>query len=262
MSKKQLMGADYEPAIKTHQVPSLGRVTRFNSGGRTAHVLSDLETRVFKHYKWDCKEFDTQEQVALDQETTVQIAKDMNVRHPTAAGNVLVTMTTDLVVYFHGPHGECRVARSVKYSKDLDLAGASTDRMRTKVMGTLEKLEIERRYWEIHGVPWALITEKDVSKERGKNIELLLNTKLDDDKPEGYWHDAIRAVCERLTDSDGATLGELQRELAEKMLLPANEFTDCLRAMCRDRQLVFDMDRLFELSRPCSDFQFAVDEAA
>ncbi|MCB2291585.1 TnsA endonuclease C-terminal domain-containing protein [Clostridium sp. CS001] len=38
-------------------------------------------------------------------------------------------------------------------------------------MCTIEKLEIERRYWEKYNMDWGIVTEKQVSKEIAGNIE-------------------------------------------------------------------------------------------
>jgi hypothetical protein len=40
----------------------------------------------------------------------------------------------------------------------------------------LEKLEMERRYWQIKGVDWAIVTEKDINRDKAKNIEWALSS--------------------------------------------------------------------------------------
>ena len=46
-----------------------------------------------------------------------------------------------------------------KYSKDLD------------DIRTIEKLEIERHYWQSKGIPWQIITEKDILMDIQNNIK-------------------------------------------------------------------------------------------
>jgi len=55
-------------------------------------------------------------------------------------------------------------ARSVKSSKNLERKT------------TLEKLEMERRYWQIKGVDWAIVTEKDINRNKAKNIEWVISS--------------------------------------------------------------------------------------
>lgn len=41
----------------------------------------------------------------------------------------------------------------------------------------LEKLEIERRYWNDRGVDWRLVTEREINRQKAKNIEWLHSSK-------------------------------------------------------------------------------------
>lgn len=43
---------------------------------------------------------------------------------------------------------------------------------------TLEKLEIERRYWKELGVDWRLVTENEISTQKAKNIEWLYTSAI------------------------------------------------------------------------------------
>ena len=52
-------------------------------------------------------------------------------------------------------------ARTIKQVKDLQNPR------------TIEKLEIERRYWKEKGIDWAIVTEEDISIQKAKNIEWL-----------------------------------------------------------------------------------------
>lgn len=45
---------------------------------------------------------------------------------------------------------------------------------------TVEKLELERRYWEKKKIPWMLITEKDVPKVVFQNISWLYPAQSDE----------------------------------------------------------------------------------
>jgi len=45
----------------------------------------------------------------------------------------------------------------------------------------LEKLEIERRYWQEKGVNWKIVTEREISFQKAKNIEWLFTSYLEED---------------------------------------------------------------------------------
>ena len=52
-------------------------------------------------------------------------------------------------------------ARTVKFAKDLQSEQ------------TLEKLEIERRYWQIRNIDWGIVTEYEIPEVLARNVEWL-----------------------------------------------------------------------------------------
>jgi hypothetical protein len=55
---------------------------------------------------------------------------------------------------------------------------------------TIEKLEIERRYWELKGIPWFLVTERQIDKVIKSNVDWLYAVK-------GYHDELITEDLER-----------------------------------------------------------------
>lgn len=74
-------------------------------------------------------------------------------------GEVYVITTTFLLTVKESNGTINYYARSVKSKSELC--------KRT----TIEKLEIERRYWEAKGIHWAIVTEDNVPELKAKNIE-------------------------------------------------------------------------------------------
>ena len=74
-------------------------------------------------------------------------------------GIPLVITTNFLLTTLDQDGKEVLMARSVKSATELNR------RL------TIEKLEIERRYWEAKRIDWKLITDKQISKQYVKNIE-------------------------------------------------------------------------------------------
>ena len=72
----------------------------------------------------------------------------MQVKHPAIRGNTHV-MTSDFYI----------VSSDKELSQFVLQAKYSTDLMKPR---TIEKLEIERRYWHSKGISWQIITEKDI----------------------------------------------------------------------------------------------------
>lgn len=139
-------------------------------------------------------------QTRIDTEHTVRIAAEMGIEHPIdpKTGTPFVC-STDFVLTVRSDDGsEREMARSVKPVTELKLGVARTNERRREIARTLEKLEIERRYWVGLGVDWALLTDKDLSATRCSNIQVMLGMTLDPDRPVGFWQATIQAICEAL----------------------------------------------------------------
>ena len=158
---------DYQPFVKVADISSLGRSHRVfgHKTKRTHHLLSDLELAVFLLFEWHNNTEDIQEQFPLDINVTKQIANSVGIKHPSQKGE-LKTMTTDFYVISKDIKSiTSQLALQAKYSKDLDDTR------------TIEKLELERRYWEQKDVDFKIITEKDIPRIVSDNIKWLYPSK-------------------------------------------------------------------------------------
>jgi len=157
-------GADYKPWLVIQDFPSLGRVHRILGWKhhRVHHLFSDLERNVFLHHLFPFSVTDIREQFPLlPLEETIEIAREMGVRHPTDPRTKHpVVMTTDLLLSVcQGPYGTYQPL-TVKYFKDIQ---------KNRVV---EKLEIERRYWAAasRNLKLKIVTERQVSMEFVHNM--------------------------------------------------------------------------------------------
>ena len=132
-------GATYQPWLHIQDVASLGRVHRIKGWkhGRVHHLLSDLEARVFIIYEWSRQVSEIREQYPLlPLDETLAIAQECGIVHPVdVRSRSPMIMTTDFVLTIKHDLTTSYQARAVKYAADL------------RNVRTLEKLEIERRYW-------------------------------------------------------------------------------------------------------------------
>jgi hypothetical protein len=86
--KGQGFGVDYKPWLTIHDVPSNGVVTRMDSWtvGRIHHFMSIFERRYFYMVDWSDQITDIREQYpCLPLERTIEIAKELGVKHPTGS---------------------------------------------------------------------------------------------------------------------------------------------------------------------------------
>ncbi|REL31284.1 TnsA endonuclease C-terminal domain-containing protein [Thalassotalea euphylliae] len=161
----QNSGQDYKPFIYTHEVSSDGRVHRIfgQKSQRINHLLSDLELAVFLMLDWHQDVVDVREQFPMLLHDTIRIAEESGLPHQKYKG-VYQVLTSDFVVDSQNLDMP-RLALQVKYAEDLG------DKK------TIQRLELERRYWHYKRVPWYLITQKEIPKTVLNNIQWLYPAK-------------------------------------------------------------------------------------
>lgn len=153
-------GRDYEPYLHVRDVPSKGRSHRLPSAtvGRVHHLLSDLELHIFLQLDWHEHVVDIREQFPLPIEATQKIAQEMSIAHLSHQG-VDEIVTTDFLVDLNYSGKISRRAISAKYVDQLDDPR------------TIEKFELERRFWASKDVPFSIVTEKEISVLLKKNVQ-------------------------------------------------------------------------------------------
>jgi hypothetical protein len=158
-------GTSYIPWLFVQDVPSLGLSSRIKGWKtrRVHHLLSELETSYFYILDWSLSVSDIREQYPLlPLEETVEIADAIGVAHPTdPQTKQLIVMTTDFIVTVPQSIGTIEQARTVKYAQDL------------QSQRTLEKLEIERCYWQKRNIDWGIVTEREIPVIIADNIQWL-----------------------------------------------------------------------------------------
>jgi hypothetical protein len=139
----------------SHRVPSW-------KVNRLIHLLSNLELRGFFVAEWDPLIIDIREQYPLPFADTMEIARQRGFRHPVDPHTRYPwVMTTDLLLTWY-KNGERRLyARTIKYASEL------------RKKRTLEKLEIERRYWKQRNVNWGIWTEQTIPKILVRNVAIV-----------------------------------------------------------------------------------------
>lgn len=245
-------GVEYSPWLTVQDVSSIGRATRIHGRktDREHHLLSDIETSVFLLLDWSDAVIDIREQYPLDREETRRIASEMGVRHPfDTQGKCDIVMTTDFLVDVHTSNGLQLHVRSVKPAKELE------DKR------TLEKLEIDRRYWIGKCDSWGLITELDVPMQRVKNLrwlhEMFSLAGMEEAYP-GYWSDRCNRFLQCLPNAKGGTIKRFIQQLESTQGFAAGEGLMVLRHLGATKQLLIDLDQPFTVNAPLAVLAIAV----
>ncbi|WP_112179363.1 TnsA endonuclease N-terminal domain-containing protein [Paraliobacillus zengyii] len=156
--------SDYKPWLTNQDFPSLGRTHRPKGWktNREHQLFSDIERNYFYILDWSENVIDIREQYPLDREKTIKIADKKRINHSFERANKTpIVMTTDFLVTVKGQDGINYIARSIKPANQLN------DKR------VIEKLEIERQYWEDENVDWRIVTELDIPRDLCRNIEQL-----------------------------------------------------------------------------------------
>lgn len=156
-------GADYKPWIYIHDFPSRGVSSRIpgRTTGRIHHLLSRNEALCFYIYDADPDVLDIREQFPLRLSETMEIARELNIRHPKKNSFPFVMTTDFLITRTDGLH-----ARTVKNSCELDNPRV------------VEKFAIEQAYWSSRNVDWKIITEKQIPADRARNLQWLYSGEV------------------------------------------------------------------------------------
>lgn len=250
--KGQGSGADYKPWFTPKQVSSRGNTHRPKGikTGREHLFLSDWENFYFLLLDWSEEVLDVREQFPLldehnDIEETVEIAKQLGVEHPIEPNkNTLKVMTTDfLVTFIDGTE----VAVSFKPSKLV------TER-------EVEKMEIERIYWERRGVQWELISEKDIPLAFAKNIDYTHSVyNLSDYHISQIMVAKAKKLMEPLIIKRNLKLTEITNGVDDRLgLAPGNSLT-IARHLIITKKWVVDMEELIDPNMPLSILQIPVE---
>ena len=232
-------GSDYRPWLQVQDVPSHGRSTRIHSykTGRQHHLLSDLETGLFLILDWADHVVDIREQFPLDRDVTRMLAAKMGVVHPRDVQTKTdIVMTTDLLVDVRLDGGVSLIALSVKPASKLE--GART----------LEKLELERRFWARINVPWYLVTERELHAVRIGNLRWLHEMRsLDELKTPhaDYWPDRCNRFLGELSRARGGLIEDFLKHLQQNCEFAAGEAMTVLRHLAANKRIRLDLNREF-----------------
>ncbi|CAH8718956.1 TnsA endonuclease N-terminal domain-containing protein [Paenibacillus thiaminolyticus] len=144
--------ADYQPYVKTYDFSSDGVRSRDLGwkSERIHHFMSRGEYYYYLVLEFSDRIVDIREQYPLlPKERTIEIANELNVPHPSDDNGDPVVMTTDFNITILGekhPEDLRDVIRTVKPTMELTTA-------------TLQKLEIERRFFEEKGMDWGVVID-------------------------------------------------------------------------------------------------------
>lgn len=239
---------NYKPWLTIQDFPSMGRASRIlgSKTKRVHHLFSDLETQCFYLWEWDEKVIDIREHYPLLNLYDVVDLDNINVNSfkDKYTNEPYVLTTTFLILVRTKDGGIDQFARSVKYKLGLE---KST---------TMEKLELERRYWKEQGVDWAIVTEDDIPKEKTKNIQWFHGV-LSEYKNYDIDEESMVRLCGEFLDyanSSHLSIRKLARDFEMKNSLREGTAIFIFKYLLAARVIEIDLNKSIDLNLTFSEF--------
>jgi len=225
-------GAEYTPWIRIQDFASRGVVSRVKgrTTGRIHHLMSNNELAYFYILDWSDSVTDIREQYPLsDLDCAVHSATRAGIRYPTDnVSGFPYVMTCDFMI----TSTTGMKARTIKMTAELENAR------------TLEKLEIERRYWAVQGVDWRIVTEHEISRQKAKNIEWIYTVEgFTVAGRNEYETEHYRCVLLNLLTTDDRSIIEAATIVESEFMLPIGTGLQLFKQLVLDRKLTIDLSQ-------------------
>lgn len=215
-SRGQGSGHSYVPFIKVGEFSSSGETVRVKSStvGRIHHLFSGIELAAFLIFDRNPASIDIREQFPIPLTDSIAICDQLGIRHPSDKGELSI-VTTDLVIDRKDDVG---LAIAVKPAQKLDNKR------------TLEKLQIEKAYWETREVKWFIFTDKEVPHALNTNLKWMRRF-LDEDTKKDYAisDDDVSNLIIRLSKSNDKKVTKRCAELDDEYQLEPGTHIEVLR---------------------------------
>lgn len=159
----------YKPFINAHDFNSIGtcEIVPDWVTGRSVELLSQGEAMYWYILRFNPDIVDIREQYPMNPNETLALADTLGIRHPKNRSHI---MTIDFLITYRDGHQE---AHSLKTSKKV----LERDR-------NCERLLLEQKYWELHGIRYRLIFKDELNNIYAQNIRFCsynanINTVID-----------------------------------------------------------------------------------
>ena len=224
-------GSTYKPWLRVQDVPSLGHSAKIwgIKTARNHHLLSEAETCLFYLAEFSDNVIDIREQFPLlPLDLSLRIAKTLDLKHPVIPKTKTPSvMTTDFVLTCRDGNRTWYEAVSVKPTEQLS------------VLRSAEKLDIERIWWQLLGVPFHIFTMDERNQIKSRNIQWITSSKRRKTEiPES----AANFILSNLTTGT-FLIKELCQELASLTSLTTDETLTILKYLLSDKYILVDLTK-------------------
>ena len=237
-------GKEYKPWLTVQDFPSMGRETRVFgwTTQRIHHFFSDTQLKYFYLLDWEEKVIDIREHYPLiDLEVVLNDISDLRLDKfiDRKTKETYILTTTFLITLLNSDGQKSFAARSIKYASELSKKS------------TIEKLEIERRYWKVQGIDWGIVTNKDINDVRAKNIEWVHSVMNSDDcngLTKAEFDDLFDGILYRFIDNK-QSIKNIIAGFEKDYSLDVGMGLLLFKRLVAEKRIVLDMDKPINLSQ-------------
>ena len=228
-------GCRYKPWLRVQDVPSHGRSSKIPGikTGRIHHCLSTQEARFFYSAEFNVSVIDIREQFPLfPLDLVIRLADEAGIAYPChPKTRAPIVMTTDFLLTLSRKGRRRFLAVAVKPSGEL------------KNNRVLEKLEIERLWWNLLGVEWLLVTEKQLDEMLSVNIQWLsapLRTPFFDVYQKFMRNSELAGLVSKLKPGSYEIFGLIE-EFSTQLNIPEQSAGMLIRSLAWQHTLLLDL---------------------
>jgi len=217
----------WTPWVQVHDFGGVGRKHHIPSQvfNRPRHALSQIEANLIYCVEMAENVDDSREQYPLDLSETKLIASQLGIKHPISPDGKREVMSTDLLIDYKD-----HMQRAVAIKSCADLVDKRV----------IEKLQIEKIYWNSKGVKWSLMTEREFPDDLIYNFTLLRSFFQTKDDLSGVFYDRLKQF-----QSKDAILSDVIKAVSKEIKIPPGRGLVIFKHLCSRKLIKFDYYRAF-----------------
>lgn len=223
-------GANYTPWVRVQDVKSHGHSAKIEGikSGRPHHTLSEQESCFFYLAEFSDSIIDIREQFPLlPLSLSLKISKLLDVEHPKhPISKDPFIMTTDFLL-------TCSNGRRIWYEA---VSVKPSEKLFNK--RTAEKLDIERVWWELLGVPFHVFCLSEINQIKSKNIQWITDPKR---KKYPSPTNEIREAAKRLLTVGTMQLNDICETFYREIGISNDDALTLLKYLVADKEVIVDL---------------------
>lgn len=243
-------GSEYKPWLRVQDIASQGRSTRIYSYKlqRVIHLLSDLQL-----YYWYLLEFDNEGVLDVREQYPLLDFHELNIPVDQELEKKLFNTKTNVPHVFIVPFMVTRIDQNGNSFYEARVIKSSTELSKK---ATIDRLELQRRYFEKKQIDFGIVTEKDINKQLARNIGWVLTAYDIQDYPElvGNYSFLKNDLLDYLTNPTD-TLQRVFQRIENSYQLDEGMGLILFKHLVATREIRMDLDRKIDLTKSVEKYR-------